>query len=205
MDAQECPTCDARSYTVTSLETVVDLFVGRTLEGRHRIDRVIGRGGMGTVYRATRVATGGAVAIEVMTGERTITTAVDVYAFGVSLVEMLSGRRPFDAETPLAVLLDHVTAPVPPLPAELAVPEELRVPLVRMMAKAPAERPTADEAPNVLAAIAPGPSGIGGRARRPPRPRRPLLPMASRAPAHMPGWTPTVRGHAGAPDRVAGP
>ena len=37
----------------------------------------------------------------------------DIYSLGVVVFELLSGRGPFQAETPMAVLLKHITEPLP--------------------------------------------------------------------------------------------
>ncbi len=44
------------------------------------------------------------------------TAASDVYALGIVMFEMLSGRRPFVADTPIATALAQIQQDVPPLP-----------------------------------------------------------------------------------------
>jgi serine/threonine protein kinase len=60
----------------------------------------------------------------------------DIYALGVVAYEMLTGRVPFAADTPVAVLMKHVSEPVP-----TPSPEEVPEPLVRALVKALAKRP----------------------------------------------------------------
>ncbi len=38
----------------------------------------------------------------------------DIYALGVLLYQLCTGRVPFDADTPYAIILKHITAPLPP-------------------------------------------------------------------------------------------
>jgi serine/threonine-protein kinase len=68
----------------------------------------------------------------------TATPASDVYALGVVAFECLTGRRPFDKESPVATALAHLHDPVPPLPPE--VPADLAGVVRRALAKDPAER-----------------------------------------------------------------
>ncbi len=65
----------------------------------------------------------------------------DIYALGVVLYEILTGRVPFDAETPMAVMLAHVHQPPPP-PCQIApdLPEPLQDVILRALAKAPDDR-----------------------------------------------------------------
>lgn len=68
----------------------------------------------------------------------------DVYSLGCVLYQLVTGHPPFDADTPAAVLYQHVDLPpVPPaeLRPELAGP--FQDSLLRMLAKDPADRPTA--------------------------------------------------------------
>lgn len=63
----------------------------------------------------------------------------DVYALGVILFEMLTGKRPYEAMTPMAVALKHVTDPVPPLP-KADLPPECQTVVNKALAKTPDHR-----------------------------------------------------------------
>lgn len=70
-------------------------------------------------------------------GDKNIGPPADIYAVGIMLFEMLTGRQPFDAPTPLAVLFQHLNEPLPvvePRPG-ITVPDELVVVLKKATAK----------------------------------------------------------------------
>jgi signal transduction histidine kinase/DNA-binding CsgD family transcriptional regulator len=91
------------------------------------------------------------MAPEMITGAAADNRA-DLYAVGAVLYELLTGRPPFQADDPLAVLSQVLNAPVPP-PRSI----NARIPLVvekvvlRLLAKDPARR--YDSAAEVLAAL----------------------------------------------------
>ncbi len=71
----------------------------------------------------------------------------DLYALGVIAYEMLTGRVPFTAATPLAVAMLQVTdAPAPPRSIEQSIPTPLEALVLELMSKNPADRPPTAEA-----------------------------------------------------------
>jgi serine/threonine protein kinase len=62
----------------------------------------------------------------------------DLYSLGVILYEMLTGAKPYTADTPLAVIYQHANTPIPRLPADHASLQGL---LDTLLAKQPADRP----------------------------------------------------------------
>jgi len=73
--------------------------------------------------------------------DKPVDARTDVYALGVMLYELLTGRRPFEGETPLAVALKHVTDQLPP-PRQVSpsLPEDAERIILKAMAKDPADR-----------------------------------------------------------------
>ena len=62
--------------------------------------------------------------------------AADIYALGIVAYEMLTGRVPFAADTPVAIMMKHVQEPLP-----LPPPERVSEPLLRAILKCTAKKP----------------------------------------------------------------
>ncbi|MBC8507643.1 MAG: protein kinase, partial [Chloroflexi bacterium] len=71
----------------------------------------------------------------------------DIYSMGIMLYEMLTGDVPFRADTPMAVVIKHMTAPLPmPRDANSDIPETLERVILKATSKSPDDRfQTAEE------------------------------------------------------------
>ncbi len=76
-------------------------------------------------------------------GEKELTAASDIYSYGITLYEMLTGHTPFQSHSPHKLIIDHFLAIPPDL--SFSFPEELRVLQRELLAKEPEGRPQSFE------------------------------------------------------------
>jgi serine/threonine protein kinase len=72
---------------------------------------------------------------------KTVDHRADIYALGVVFYEMVTGRKPFQADTPMAVLFKHASEPLP-RPTQFApkLPKRVEQILLKTLAKDPVNR-----------------------------------------------------------------
>ncbi len=116
---------------------------GTVRVGDFGIGRVLDTSGLEETLTRTGVLIGtpAYVSPEQARGERGLDGRADVYGLGCVLYEMLSGRPPYPAKTPLAAITRHIQDPVPSL-LDLVpdLPPELDRVVRRALAKSPAQR-----------------------------------------------------------------
>lgn len=98
-----------------------------------------------------------------MAGEKS-----DIYSLGILMYETLTGRVPFDGDSPVAIAIKHLQGkPIPPIEIEPVIPRGLSEIVMMCMEKAPSERyASARELINELDAFMINPQGVYGREGR---------------------------------------
>ncbi|GAA2389948.1 serine/threonine-protein kinase [Nonomuraea africana] len=117
--------------------------------------------GPGLTHTTSIIGTPAYLSPEVADGSAA-TPAVDVYALGLILYELLAGRPPFVGDHPMALLRQHATAMPRRLPG---MPETLWPIITACAEKVPAQRPSAGQVATALREAAPSLAGL------PPLPR----------------------------------
>jgi len=97
-------------------------------------------------------------------GDKELDAGTDIYSFGVVIYELLVGRVPFSADTPYAVIHDHIYTPLPP-PRSLnpQLPEAVEAVLTRALEKDRVNRYASVAAlvADLKRALAPQPAAAG--------------------------------------------
>jgi serine/threonine-protein kinase len=85
----------------------------------------------------------------------TVDARSDLYSFGITLYELLTGRKPFQADTSYSVLNAQLNeAPIPPIQVNPALPAQLNAIVLRSLEKNPEARfQTAQEFHDALKAL----------------------------------------------------
>jgi len=99
--------------------------------------------GESTMSQDVLLGTPNYISPEQAQGAKELTPATDIYSLGIILYEIVVGRVPFSADTPYAVVHDHIYKPLPmPTRVNPTVPPEVERVLLRALSKTPEDRYT---------------------------------------------------------------
>lgn len=114
---------------------------GRAVLNDFGIAKLLAEGG-GLTQTGAAVGTPAYMSPEQIEGDKSLVgPASDIYSLGIILFEIVTGKPPFTADTPIAVMMKHLRDPIP-IPRQLNpnVPEALERVIFKALAKSPADR-----------------------------------------------------------------
>lgn len=107
----------------------------------------IAQAGESTISHDMLLGTPHYISPEQAKGDLQLTASTDIYSLGVILYELVVGRVPFSADTPYAIVHDHIYTPLPmPRKINPDIPPAVEAVLVKALAKTPADRYTSASA-----------------------------------------------------------
>ena len=131
---------------------------------------------------------------EQIQGAAHIDSRADLYSVGVSLYELVTGKRPFDGDSQFAIMSAHLEkTPVPPVEVDPSLPQALNDAILMSVAKDPAMRfQTAGAFRAALGTVIPASQAAAAGApilQTAPRPAAPVITQPP-APVPAPGFQP---------------
>ncbi|HEX3050604.1 MAG TPA: serine/threonine-protein kinase [Aggregatilineaceae bacterium] len=101
----------------------------------------IAQAGESTLSQDMMLGTPQYISPEQAQGVRDLGPSTDVYSLGIVLYEIIVGRVPFSADTPFAIIHDHIYKPLP-IPTQLNpdVPPQIEKVLLKALSKMPQDR-----------------------------------------------------------------
>jgi serine/threonine-protein kinase len=117
--------------TLNSTPMLSDFGIAKVLEGEETLELTGTGAGIGTPeYMAPEQAT-----------SKAVDHRADIYALGTVFYEIVTGRKPYQADTPMAVMIKKATEPLP-RPTKLVpnLPDAVERILFKALAKNPADR-----------------------------------------------------------------
>jgi serine/threonine-protein kinase len=181
---------------------------GHALVADFGIARAVAQsGGDKLTQTGMAIGTGAYMSPEQATADPALDGRADQYSLGCVLHEMLTGEVPFAGTSAPALLARRLTEPVPPLPAEVAVPSSVRGALARALEREPGARfGTLDEFAKSLVDVPAPPAATAPMAVRvPPSGRRTAVAVAVALAGLAVVATVSLRGRLGTEDASTDP
>jgi tRNA A-37 threonylcarbamoyl transferase component Bud32 len=98
-------------------------------------------GGSSTLTGSMILGTPAYMSPEQISGEKKVDGRSDIYALGIVVYEMLTGQTPFQADSPVKMMMMHVSTPLPPITKiDARIPAGSSAVLERALAKEPEQR-----------------------------------------------------------------